>query len=132
MSKINKPTESELEILSILWDKENATVKEVHEVIHQTKSVGYTTTLKLMQIMNEKGLVTRNMTNKKHIYKPVLIKEKIQEQYVYQLIQDLFNGSSAALVLQALEINTISDKDIAAIVLKMEQLETKKVTPIAL
>lgn len=132
MSKINKPTESELEILSILWDKENATVKEVHEVIHQTKSVGYTTTLKLMQIMNEKGLVTRNMTNKKHIYTPVLIKEKIQEQYVYQLIQDLFNGSSAALVLQALEINTISDKDIAAIVLKMEQLETKKVTPIAL
>jgi predicted transcriptional regulator len=85
-----------------------------------------------MQIMNEKGLVTRNMTNKKHIYTPVLIKEKIQEQYVYQLIQDLFNGSSAALVLQALEINTISDKDIAAIVLKMEQLETKKVTPIAL
>ncbi|MEI7588496.1 MAG: BlaI/MecI/CopY family transcriptional regulator [Chitinophagia bacterium] len=132
MSKINKPTESELEILSILWDKENATVKEVHEVIHQTKSVGYTTTLKLMQIMNEKGLVTRNMTNKKHIYTPVLIKEKIQEQYVYQLIQDLFNGSSAALVLQALEINTISDKDFAAIVLKMEQLETKKVTPIAL
>ena len=132
MSKINKPTESELEILSILWDKENATVKEVHEVIHQTKSVGYTTTLKLMQIMNEKGLVTRNMTNKKHIYTPVLIKEKIQEQYVYQLIQDLFNGSSAALVLQALEINTISDKDFAAIVLKMEQLETKKVTPLAL
>jgi BlaI family penicillinase repressor len=61
MSKTFKPTESELEILSILWEKQTATVREVHEIVQKTKDVGYTTTLKLMQIMNEKGLVTRNV-----------------------------------------------------------------------
>ena len=69
MSKAFKPTESELEILSILWEKENATVRDVHNVIFQTKEVGYTTTLKLMQIMHEKGMVTRDQSSKTHIYK---------------------------------------------------------------
>ncbi len=67
MSKQFKPTESELEILSILWDKQNASVREVHEVVQLTKDVGYTTTLKLMQIMHEKGLVSRNESSKTHI-----------------------------------------------------------------
>ena len=79
MTKLFKPTESELEILCILWDKENATVKEVHEVVQKTKEVGYTTTLKLMQIMNTKGLVSRNIQSKKHIYTPTLKKEKAQD-----------------------------------------------------
>ena len=72
MSKTFKPTESELDILSILWDKQTATVREVHEIVQKTKDVGYTTTLKLMQIMNEKGLVTRNVMSKTHIYTPTV------------------------------------------------------------
>ena len=70
MTKTFKPTESELEILSILWEKQTATVREVHEIVQKTKDVGYTTTLKLMQIMKEKGLVTRNVMSKTHIYTP--------------------------------------------------------------
>ena len=75
MNKSFKPTESELEILSILWDKQKATVREVHEVIQLNKEVGYTTTLKLMQIMNDKGLVTRDESAKTHIYTPYFDKE---------------------------------------------------------
>jgi predicted transcriptional regulator len=78
MTKLVKPTESELDILSILWEKENATVKEVHEIILKNKKIGYTTTLKLMQIMNEKGLVGRDIQSKKHIYTPLINKEKLQ------------------------------------------------------
>ncbi|MEI6189683.1 MAG: BlaI/MecI/CopY family transcriptional regulator [Chitinophagia bacterium] len=113
MSKVFKPTESELEILSILWDKKNATVREVHEIVQKTKDVGYTTTLKLMQIMNEKGLVTRNVLSKTHIYTPTLQKEIAQEQYLNKIIQTLFSGSTSQLVLQALGKHhpTTSDLD---------------------
>ena len=71
-----KPTESELEILQVLWDKGAATVRDVHEVLSVYKDSGYTTTLKLMQIMHEKGIVTRDDSNKTHIYKPNVDKEK--------------------------------------------------------
>jgi len=125
MSKVNKPTESELEILSILWEKENATVKEVHELVHKTKEVGYTTTLKLMQIMNEKGLVTRNVSAKKHIYTAVLQKEKAQYQMVHKIIQTVFGGSSTQLILQTLEKNTPSKKELVAIKLMVEKLQAK-------
>jgi len=113
MSKVFKPTESELEILSILWDKKNATVREVHEIVQKTKDVGYTTTLKLMQIMNEKGLVTRNVLSKTHIYTPSLQREIAQEQYLNKIIQTLFSGSTSQLVLQALGKHhpTTSDLD---------------------
>ena len=74
--KATKPTESELEILAILWDKKNATVRSVHEELCKTKDAGYTTTLKLMQIMFEKKLVTRDDSSKTHIYTPAVSKEK--------------------------------------------------------
>ena len=109
MNKTTRPTESELEILSILWEKENATVREVHEVVQKTKDVGYTTTLKLMQIMNEKGLVTRNVSSKTHIYTPTLKREKAQEQFVGKMIQTLFSGSTSQLVMQALGKHKPSD-----------------------
>ena len=123
MSKENMPTESELEILSILWEKGNATVKEVHEVILQIKKVGYTTTLKLMQIMNEKGLVTRNISTKKHIYTPTLKKEKVQDQLVHKLIQNLFGGSWRGLIQLALENTKHSKKDLIEIKLMVEKLQ---------
>jgi BlaI family transcriptional regulator, penicillinase repressor len=97
-----KPTESELEILQILWDKENATVREVHEELSKNKDSGYTTTLKLLQIMFEKGLVTRDDSSKTHIYQPAVTKQKTQKQLLDKMIDTLFAGSSTQLVLQAL------------------------------
>jgi Predicted transcriptional regulator len=97
-----KPTESELEILQILWDKEKATVREVHEELSKTKDSGYTTTLKLLQIMFEKGLVKRDDSNKTHIYEPAVSKQRTQKQFLDKMINTLFAGSSAQLVLQAL------------------------------
>lgn len=102
MAKQTKPTEGELEILQVLWDKEKATVREVHEKILQTKDAGYTTTLKLMQIMFEKGLVVRDDSAKTHIYKANISKEKTQSQFVGKMITTLFGGSSSQLVMQAL------------------------------
>lgn len=100
--KAVRPTESELEILQVLWDKENATVREVHEILSLSKDAGYTTTLKLMQIMHEKGLVSRDDSSKTHIYQPAVSREKTQKHFVGKMINNLFSGSPAQLVMQAL------------------------------
>ncbi|MEP6597382.1 MAG: BlaI/MecI/CopY family transcriptional regulator [Ginsengibacter sp.] len=105
-----KPTESELEILKILWNKELATVREVHSELSKTKESGYTTTLKLMQIMFEKGLVKRDGSSKTHIYEPAISKQRTQKQFLDKMINTLFAGSSTQLVLQALG-NQKSSKD---------------------
>jgi predicted transcriptional regulator len=126
MNKSFKPTESELEILSILWDKQKATVREVHEVIQQNKEVGYTTTLKLMQIMNDKGLVTRDESAKTHIYTPYFDKEKAQHQYVGKMIKTLFSGSTSQLVMQALGNHQPTQSDLDEIKELIEQLEKRK------
>jgi len=101
-SKYIKPTESELEILQILWIKGLATVREVHEELIKTKDIGYTTTLKLMQIMHEKGLVKRDESMRTHVYQPAVNKEKTQKHLLTKMIDSLFGGSSTQLVLQAL------------------------------
>lgn len=100
--KSQRPTEGELEILSILWDKKQATVREVHEEISRKKEAGYTTTLKLMQIMHDKNLVSRNEERKTHVYKPIVSREKTQKQFLDRMIDNLFAGSSTDLVMQAL------------------------------
>jgi predicted transcriptional regulator len=105
-----KPTESELEILKILWNKESATVREVHSELSKTKESGYTTTLKLLQIMFEKGLVKRDDSNKTHVYEPAISKQRTQKQFLDKMINTLFAGSSTQLVLQALG-NQKSSKD---------------------
>ncbi|MBS1751307.1 MAG: BlaI/MecI/CopY family transcriptional regulator [Bacteroidetes bacterium] len=97
-----KPTESELEILQVLWSKESATVREVHEELAASKDVGYTTTLKLMQIMHDKGLVSRDDSSKTHIYKAIVSREKTQKHLLGKMINTLFAGSPAQLVMQAL------------------------------
>lgn len=102
MTKYIKPTESELEILQILWEKGLATVREVHETLSKTKDVGYTTTLKLMQIMHEKGLVKRDESMRTHVYQALVNKEKTQKHILGKMIDSLFGGSSTQLVLQAL------------------------------
>lgn len=102
MKKLIKPTESELEILQVLWQKGEATVRDVHEVLAEHKDSGYTTTLKLLQIMHEKGLVTRNESSKTHIYQSAVSREKTQKQFLGKMIDGLYAGNPAALVLQAL------------------------------
>jgi BlaI family penicillinase repressor len=97
-----KPTESELEILQVLWDRDLASVREVHEELAKSKDVGYTTTLKLMQIMHEKGLVKRDDSFKTHIYQAAVSKERTQKHLLGKMINTLFGGSSTELVLQAL------------------------------
>lgn len=97
-----KPSEGELEILQILWAKKLATVREVHEEIALTKECGYTTTLKLMQIMFDKQLVIRNDSQKTHLYAPNISKERTQKQFLGKIVNTLFAGSTSQLVLQAL------------------------------
>ena len=121
-----KPTESELEILKILWNKEKATVREVHDELSKTKESGYTTTLKLMQIMFEKNLVTRDDSNKTHIYKPAVSREKTQKQFLNKMIDSLFSGSSADLVLQALGHNVATGAELDKIQKLIEELKLKK------
>ncbi len=128
MEKIKqiKPTESELEILAVLWANENATVRTVHEELTKTKEAGYTTTLKLMQIMHEKGLVTRNTQSKTHIYTPAIDKEKTQRQIVNKIITNLFAGSSASMVMQALGGNKTSKEELTKIEELIATLKEKK------
>ncbi len=118
-----KPTESELEILNILWDKENATVREVHEELSKNKESGYTTTLKLLQIMFEKGLVTRDDSNKTHIYQPAVTKQKTQKQFLDKMINSLFAGSSTELVLQALGNQKASKEELQEIQKYLDNLK---------
>jgi predicted transcriptional regulator len=125
MNKYLKPTESELEILNILWEKEKATVREVHEQILQIKDCGYTTTLKLMQIMHEKGLVTRDDSSKTHIYQPAVSKQKTQKQMVGKMIDTLFAGSPAQLVMQALGNHKASTEELDEIMKMLNDLKSK-------
>ena len=107
-----KPTESELEILRVLWERGEATVRDVHEELSKTKDAGYTTTLKLMQIMHEKGMVKRDESSKTHKYTPLLSREKTQKQFVGKMIDTLFQGSSSQLVMQALGNHKASKEEL--------------------
>lgn len=119
-----KPTEGEMEILQVLWQQGNCTVREVHEALNK-KDSGYTTTLKLMQIMHEKGLVARDTSAKTHIYKALVNQEKTQQQLVNKMIDNVFNGSAARLVMQALGNQTASKEEIELIKEYLDKLENK-------
>jgi BlaI family transcriptional regulator, penicillinase repressor len=119
------PTESELEILNILWEKGACTVRDVHEVLEQTKDAGYTTTLKLMQIMHEKKMVTRDISSKTHIYKASIRKDSIQGQLVKRMIDTVFNGSAMDLVLQALGNHKANKEELEQIKDYLKEMEQK-------
>src|ERR1044072_2709809 len=122
-TKYIKPTESELEILQILWTKGIATVREVHEELTKTKEAGYTTTLKLMQIMHEKGLVKRDDSVKTHIYQAAVSKEKTQKHLLGKMIDTLFGGSPTQLVMQALGNHKASDIELEEIQKLLDNLK---------
>lgn len=121
--KYVKPTESELEILQVLWLKGLATVREVHEELAKTKDVGYTTTLKLMQIMHDKGLVKRDESMRTHVYQAAVNKEKTQRHLLSKMIDSLFGGSSTQLVLQALGDGKASAAEIEQIQTLLDNLK---------
>jgi BlaI family penicillinase repressor len=118
-----KPTESELEILQVLWEKGQASVRDVHEELLKIKEAGYTTTLKLMQIMHEKGLVKRDDSIKTHIYQAAVSKEKTQKHLLGKMIDTLFGGSPTQLVMQALGNHKASDSELEEIQKMLDNLK---------
>ena len=118
-----KPTESELEILQVLWDKGQASVRDVHEELLKSKDAGYTTTLKLMQIMHEKGLVKRDDSIKTHIYQAAVSREKTQKHLLGKMIDTLFGGSPTQLVMQALGNHKASDSELEEIQKLLDNLK---------
>ncbi|HEY6357474.1 MAG TPA: BlaI/MecI/CopY family transcriptional regulator [Vicinamibacterales bacterium] len=110
-----RPTDAELAILRVLWEQGPATVRQVHEAMAGDRDTGYTTTLKLMQIMAEKGLVTRDESARTHVYTARASRDRTQRQLVNDLIDRAFGGSAAALVLQALSAQPTSEEELGEI-----------------
>src|SRR5215471_1235086 len=110
-----KPTEVELELLRVLWDKGSATVRELFEVVSQQRALGYTSVLKTLQIMTEKGLVERTEAGKAHIYHAVASQEETQSQLLRDLSERLFAGSAAQLAMHALAMEPASAEELEEI-----------------
>ena len=110
-----RPTDAELAILRVLWERGASTVRQVHEILAGTRDTGYTTTLKLMQIMADKGLVTRNETERTHVYSASAGQEQTQRQLVQDLVDRAFGGSAAQLVLRALSAEGATDAELKSI-----------------
>ena len=121
--QFSKPTEKELEILQIIWEKDGVSVKEVHEALGGDQTNGYTTILKLMQIMFEKGLVTRQKSGKLHLYTAVPSQENTRQQLVEKMIDTVFKGSAADLVMSALGNKSASKEELQEIKKYLEKLE---------
>jgi len=123
--KMPKPTESELAILGILWEKGPSTVRQVNETLSRQQPTGYTTTLKLMQIMAEKGLVVRDQSQRTHVYQAHLPEEQTQRQLLGDLMDKAFGGSAEKLVLRALSAKKISAGELAKIKKMLDEIEGK-------
>ena len=124
--KLQRPTDAELEILNVLWERGPSTVREVQDVLHETKETGYTTVLKLMQIMAEKNLVERDETERAHRYRARLAKEHTQQQLVGDLLDRAFKGSAAQLVMHALASKKTSAEELKNIRKLLDDFERGK------
>ena len=113
--KNSRPTDRELTILQILWDNGPSTVRQVNEAMNKDEDTGYTTTLKLMQIMAEKGLVKRDESQRTHVYEANVGEERMQKQLVGELLERVFSGSAEKLVMRALSARKVSEKELAKI-----------------
>ncbi|HEX6892659.1 MAG TPA: BlaI/MecI/CopY family transcriptional regulator [Chryseolinea sp.] len=118
-----KTTEKELEILQIVWSRDAVSVKDVHEALGGHDSNGYTTILKMMQIMHEKGLVTRQKRGKLHLYKAVHSLENTRKHLLDKMIQTVFQGSASQLVMSALGTSKSSKEELKQIKEYLEKLE---------
>ncbi len=123
--KSSRPTDRELTILRILWDNGPSTVRQVNEAMNKDEDTGYTTTLKLMQIMTEKGLLVRDESQWKHVYKPAITEERTQKQLVGDLLERAFSGSAEKLVMRALSAKKVSPKELARIRKMLDEFRRK-------
>lgn len=131
--KVPRPTEAELEILQVLWQRGPSPVRVVHEHLNEGRSddrqVGYTTTLKFMQIMLEKGLLERDTDNRTHIYRAQVGEEEVQQRMLKRFVDTTFRGSAARLVLQALGNNPASSQELEEIKSLIEKMEKQEEDP---
>jgi predicted transcriptional regulator len=118
-----KPTEKELEILQVLWDKGPSSVKEVHHILGGDQKNGYTTVLKFLQIMFEKEIVSRQKNGKQHLYQALATKDNTKQQMVDKIINTVFEGSASQLILSALGNNKSSKEELKEIRRYIDQLE---------
>ena len=118
-----KPTEAELSILRVLWQRGPSTVREVWEQLHPTQETGYTTVLKTMQIMFEKSLLKRNDSERSHVYEAARSREHTQRQVLGHLLERLFSGSAPQLVMQALAAKKASPEELAEIRKLLDKME---------
>ncbi len=118
-----KPTKSELEILQVLWKKEPLSVRDVNDILNKERKVGYTTTLKIMQLMYEKSLLTRKNQGKKHIYFTNVDEQDIQKNMLEKFLNRTFNGSAYSLVMEALGNHKASKEELEAIKQLIEKIE---------
>src|ERR1700761_9062391 len=121
-----KPTEGELELLRVLWAKGPATVRELYEAMSQDRALGYTTVLKLMQIMTEKGLVQRKEQGRAHVYRATASQEETQSQLLKDLSERLFAGSATQLAMHALSMQPATSEELKEIRKLIEQKQEKR------
>lgn len=128
MNKTSKynPTDFELEVLQVLWDLEEAKVKDIHERLSADRNAGYTSVLKIMQIMHDKGILERRMEGKSHIYKPVLKREEIEERVLDKVLNTLYKGSKFNLVMSALGNYKASKSELSKIKELIQNIENKE------
>jgi BlaI family transcriptional regulator, penicillinase repressor len=128
MSKghLPKPTEGELELLRVLWVKGSATVRELHEAVSQERPLGYTTVLKLLQIMTEKGLVQRAELGRAHVYRTTASQEETQSQLLRDLSVRLFSGSATQLAMHALTMEPASSDELKEIRKLIDRKQEKR------
>lgn len=120
---MRKPTKAEMEILNVLWARDACTVREVHDVLRLGDRTGYTTVLKLLQLMHAKGLVERDDSQRAHIYRAAASKKRTQKYLLMDLVQRVFDGSSSQLVLQALGSQPTSREELDVIRKLLNQLD---------
>lgn len=121
-----KPTDSELEIMQLLWERGPLTVRHVNDQLNKQRRVGYTTTLKIMQIMAEKGLLSRDTDNRSHVYTPTLQPEEVQATILDHIVKTVFRGSRSSLVMQALGNHQTSLDELEEIRILMSKIEKKE------
>jgi BlaI family penicillinase repressor len=124
-STSQRPTASELEILHVLWERGPSTVREIHEILSEKKPVGYTTVLKLLQIMAGKGSVRRNEEQRAHVYEAVQAPGKTKRQFAGDILQRVFGGSASDLMLHALAGQRTSKKDLDELRRVLDDYERK-------
>ena len=118
-----RPTEGELEILRVLWERDKATVREVNDQLNLHRSTGYTTTLKLMQIMLDKGLLRRDESRRPQVYAPTVSKLKVRGQFVGDLLERVFDGSTSQLVMQVLSSKDTTPENLSEIRRALDEME---------